>query len=405
MHNVRAICEDTYWIGASDRRLSLFENTYHIPNGMAYNSYLILDEKTCLLDGVDDVVAGQFSENLEYMLGDRELNYMVIDHMEPDHCAEIPWLVKKYPTVKLVCTAKTFDLIRQFHNFDPTPYAIVVTEGDTLELGKHILQFVTAPMVHWPEVMVTFDLATGTLFSADTFGAFGAIGGNLYSDEVNWERDWLDQSRRYYANIVGKYGMQVNNLLKKAAALPINRICPLHGHIWRKDLDVIRSKYAQWASFEPEEQSVVIYYGTIYGGTAQAADILAGMLSERGVRDVRVYNTATADLATMVSEAFRASHLVFASSTQNMEIYDAMRSLVLDLRAHALQKRSVALIENGSWAPCSGKLMRAQFDAMKNITMIEPFVSIRSRLNDETLEQLSTLAEAIATSLSANEGV
>ncbi|WP_028264401.1 FprA family A-type flavoprotein [Atopobium fossor] len=399
MHNVHAICDDTYWIGASDRRLALFENTYHIPQGMAYNSYVILDEKTCLLDGVDDVVASQFSENLDYMLGDRTLDYMVINHMEPDHCAEIPWLVKKFPNIKLVGTAKTFDFIRQFHNFDPEPYALKVTEGDTLELGKHILQFVTAPMVHWPEVMVTFDLATGTLFSADAFGEFGALGGNLFADEVNWERDWLDQSRSYYANIVGKYGMQVNNLLKKAAALPINRICPLHGHIWRKDLDVIRSKYAQWASFEPEEKSVVIYYGTIYGGTGQAADILAGLLAQQGVRDVRVYNTATADLATMVSEAFRASHLVFASSTQNMEIFDAMRTLVLDLRAHAMQKRHVALIENGSWAPQSGKLMREQFEAMKNITIMEPSICIRSRLDDETLQQITVLAEAIVTSL------
>lgn len=399
MHMIRELCEDTFWIGASDYRLVMFENSYRIPDGMAYNSYVILDEKTCLLDGVDDVVAARFRENLLHVLGGRALDYMIINHMEPDHAAQIPWLHDRFPEMKLVGTKKAFDLLRQFHHIDPEPFSIVVTEGATLELGKHILQFVTAPMVHWPEVMVSFDLATGALFSADAFGEFGALGGNLFADEVSWEAAWLFRARRYYTNIVGKYGANMQNLLKKAAQLPISLICPLHGHVWRHDLDLILDAYQKWSTYTPEEKTIVMYCGSIYGGTEQATEILAQQLSQRGVRNIHIYNAATADMATMVSEAFRASHLVFASSTHDLDMFSAIRDLIAELRLHALQKRHVALIENGSWAPRAAALMTEQFAKMKDIELLQPTVSVRSSVDEKTVEQLDLLADALARSL------
>lgn len=395
MHNVREICEDSWWLGASDRRLELFENTYPVPAGMSYDNYLILDEKTCLMDGTDEAVMVQVLENIEHVLGGRPLDYMVVSHMEPDHCRIIPQLLERYPKMKFVATAKAFELMGQFFDFDVASHAITVKENDTLELGRHTLQFMMAPMVHWPEVMVSYDQLTGALYSADAFGEFGALGGNIFADEVNWERDWLDEARRYYVNIVGKYGVQTNMLLKKAAKLDIRMICPLHGHIWRKDFNLIVDKYAKWAAYEPEVDSVAIFYGSIYGDTATAADILAAKLAERGLHDVRVYDTSKTMPSELVSVAFQYSKLVFASATYNLGIFDSMRVLLDDIAAHALKNRVVGIIENGSWAPMAGKLMREELEAMTNMTIVEPTVHLRSGVKDANVADLDALADAL----------
>ncbi|MCR5526223.1 MAG: FprA family A-type flavoprotein [Lachnospiraceae bacterium] len=399
MQNARKISEDIWWLGASDRRIELFENVYPVPNGISYNNYLIMDEKTCLMDGVDDSVTGQFLENLEHVLNGRKLDYMVVQHMEPDHCSAIPQLVAKYPELKIVTSAQALKMINQFYRFDPTDRTIIVKEGSSLKLGKHELSFVCAPMVHWPEVLMSFDTATGTLFSADAFGAFGAIDGNLFADEVDWERDWADESRRYYVNIVGKYGVQVNAVLKKAAGLDIKMICPLHAHVWRKDFDKLLSRYSKWASYEPEVRSVAVFYGSIYGNTANAADILASKLAEKGVRNIKVFDSSKTDISEMVSRAFQYSTLVFASATYNAEVFDRMHYLLIDLKNHNLANRTVGLIENGTWAPMAAGLMQRQLETMKNMNVIEPIVRIKSGVSDENLAQLEELAEKLAESL------
>ena len=399
MHNVRKVADDIWWLGASDRRIELFENTHRVPEGMSYNNYLVLDEKTCLLDGVDEAVTTQFWENLDFALGGRDLDYMVVDHMEPDHCAVIPDLVRRYPQLRLVGTAQAFKLMGQFFDFDAESRAIKVKEGDTLDLGRHTLQFVCAPMVHWPEVMVAYDQLTGTLFSADAFGAFGAMSGCIFADEVEGERDWADEARRYYANIVGKYGMQTTALLKKASKLDVRLICPLHAHLWRRDFDQILGRYAKWASYEPELRSVAIFYGSVYGHTANAADILSRQLAELGVRDVRVYDSSKTDVSELISRAFQYSHLVFASSTYNMEIFDGMRDLLLDLGNHGFSKRTVGVIYNGSWAPAAGKLMLAQLEAAKDVEVLEPVVHLVSSVKEETVGELDALAHALAASV------
>lgn len=275
MHCVKKITDDLYWIGGSDRRLALFENVYPIPRGVSYNSYVLLDEKTVLLDTVDASISGLFFENLEYVLNGRTLDYLIVNHMEPDHCAVIGDVVRRYPDVKLVCNAKTVPMLKQFFNFPVEDRTVIVKEMDTLCTGKHTFAFVMAPMVHWPEAMVSYDTVDKILFSADGFGTFGAINGNLFADEVNFERDWLDDARRYFINIVGKYGVQVQNLLKKAATLEIKMICPLHGPVWRENLGWFIEKYDTWSSYKPENQAVMIAYASIYGNTENAAEILA----------------------------------------------------------------------------------------------------------------------------------
>lgn len=399
MYNVRNINEDIWWIGASDRRIELFENTYEVPEGMSYNSYVLMDEKTCLIDGTDSSISQQFLENLLHVLDGRPLDYMVVQHMEPDHCVVIPQLVERYPDLTLVATAKAFQLMGQFYDFDPEARALKVKEGDTLELGRHTLQFVMAPMVHWPEVMVSYDLSTGTLFSADAFGAFGAMSGNIFADEVDWEHDWADEARRYYVNIVGKYGPQTTALLKKASALDIRMICPLHAHIWRQDFDLILDRYVKWGSYTPEIHSVAIFYGSIYGNTACAADILATKLAERGVRKVRVYDSSKTEVSELVSRAFEYSTLVFASSTYNMQIFDSMRDLLADLVNHNLCNRTVAIMENGSWAPASGALIKTQLESMKGMTLVDPMVKLRSSAKHDTVVHIEELADALVASL------
>ena len=399
MYCTKKIYEDLYWVGGNDRRLALFENIYPISRGVSYNSYVLLDEQTVLLDTVDRAINDLFFENLEHVLAGRTLDYVIVNHMEPDHCASLAELVLRYPEIKIVCNAKTLGIIRQFYRFDADSRALIIKEGDTLSTGKHTLTFVMAPMVHWPEVMVTYDTTDKTLFSADAFGTFGALNGNLFADEVNFETEWLDDARRYYTNIVGKYGPQVQALLKKAAGLEIRMICPLHGPIWRENLGWFLDKYQHWSSYTPEDQSVVIAAGSVYGNTMNAAEILAGMLADRGVKNIKLYDVSNTHPSILVSEAFRCSHLVFAGSTYNNGIFTPMETVLLDLAAHNLQNRTVALIENGTWAPVSGKLMRELVEKMKKTQILEPSITLRSSLKEEQLSALEALADAIAQSL------
>lgn len=395
MYQVRKVTDEIVWIGASDRRLALFENIFPIPRGVSYNSYVLLDEKTVLLDTVDASVSGQFFENLEYTLGDRTLDYLVVNHMEPDHCAMIGDIVRRYPEVKVVGNTKTFGMMKQFFGTDFAERAITVKEGDTLETGKHTLHFVMAPMVHWPETMVTYDSKDKVLFSADGFGTFGALNGNIFADEVDFDRDWLDDARRYYTNIVGKYGASVQALLKKAAGLEIAVICPLHGPIWRENLGYILDKYQKWSTYEAEDKAVVIMYASMYGDTASAADALAGALAERGAKKIAVYDVSNTHVSELISEIFRASHLVFAAPTYNAGIYPVMENLLSDMKALAVQKKTVALMENGTWAATTAKQMREKLAEMKDMTVLDTQVTIKSAMLADQRNDLEVLADAI----------
>ena len=395
MYQTRNVTEEIVWVGASDRRLALFENIFPIPRGVSYNSYVLLDEKTVLLDTVDASVAGQFFENLEHVLADRTLDYLVVNHMEPDHCAMIADIVRRYPDVKVVGNAKTFGMMKQFFGTDYAERAIVVKEGDTLATGAHTLHFVMAPMVHWPEAMVTYDDKDKVLFSADGFGTFGALNGNIFADEVDFDRDWLDDARRYYTNIVGKYGASVQALLKKAAGLEIAVICPLHGPIWRENLGYILEKYQKWSTYEAEEKAVVIMYASMYGDTASAADALAGALSERGIRKIAVYDVSNTHVSELISEIFRASYLVFAAPTYNGGIYPVMENLLSDMKALAVQKKTVALMENGTWAAMAAKQMREKLSELKEVTVLDTQVTIKSAMLADQRAELEAFADAI----------
>ena len=399
MHCVKKVTDDLYWIGGSDRRLALFENVYPIPRGVSYNSYVLLDEKTVLLDTVDASISGLFFENLEYVLNGRTLDYLIVNHMEPDHCAVIGDVVRRYPDVKLVCNAKTVPMLKQFFNFPVEDRTVIVKEMDTLCTGKHTFAFVMAPMVHWPEAMVSYDTVDKILFSADGFGTFGAINGNLFADEVNFERDWLDDARRYFINIVGKYGVQVQNLLKKAATLEIKMICPLHGPVWRENLGWFIEKYDTWSSYKPEDQAVMIAYASIYGNTENAAEILASKLADKGVKNIAMYDVSVTDPSVIVSESFRCSHLVFAAPSYNGGIFTKMETVLSELKAHSLQNRTVAIMENGTWAPVAGRQMREIFAGMENIELLEEGVTIRSAVKEAQEASLEALAEKIASSL------
>lgn len=403
MYCVKKMTEDLYWVGGNDRRLALFENVYPIPRGVSYNAYVVLDEKTVLLDTVDHSVSPIFFENLAHVLNGRKLDYLIVNHMEPDHAATIEAVVLRYPEVRLVCNKKTAQMMKNFFSFDVDSRVHLVAEMDTLCTGKHTFAFVMAPMVHWPEVMVTYDVTTKTLFAADAFGTFGALGGNLYADEVNFQTEWLDDARRYYTNIVGKYGTQVQALLKKAATIEIETICPLHGPVWRKDIGWFIDKYVHWATYTPEEDAVVIAYASVYGNTETAANILAGKLADLGVRNVKVYDVSATHASEIVSECFRASHLVFLSTTYNAGMFVNMENLVHDIVNHNLQNRTIALVENGSWAPTAGGLMRAEFSKLKNCTILDETVTIKSSLKEAQLESMDALAEAIVDSMPKHE--
>ena len=394
MYNVKKIDHDLYWVGGNDRRLALFENIYPLQRGVSYNAYLLLDEKTVLLDTVDKAVEGVFLENLEHLLAGRELDYLVIHHMEPDHAATLMSVVQRWPGVKLVGNDKILNLIRQFHGYEPGETWISVRENDTLCTGRHTLRFLMAPMVHWPEVMVSFDETTGTLFSADAFGTFGALGGSIFAHQLPIG-EWEGEYRRYYTNIVGKYGPMTQALLKKAENLAIKTICPLHGPVWRENLSWLLERYAAWSSCSPEVDGIAIFVGSVYGHTENAAEVLATLLADRGARDVRVFNTSNVHLSDLVAEAFRASHLVFACATYNGQIFTPMETLLQDLVVHNLQNRTVALLENGSWGPTAGRQMKELVGKMKNIHLVSEPVTVRSALKPEQLPQLEALADAL----------
>lgn len=400
MYCTRAVSDDIYYIGSSDRRLALFENAYPIPRGISYNSYLIMDRKTVLLDTVDRAVGQVFFENLEHLLNGKKLDYVIVNHVEPDHAATLQELKLRHPETEVIATRKALDMLAQFFDGETAIPCRAVNDGDTLETGKHSFTFITAPMVHWPEVMVTYDKTSKALFSADAFGTFGAMSGNIFADELSFESEWLDDARRYYTNIVGKYGAQVQSLLKKAGALEIGMLCPLHGPIWRENIGWYIDKYAKWSSYQSEDRAVMIACASVYGNTANAADILATELALRGIRNIAVYDVSTVHPSVIVSEAFRCSHLVFASTTYNMGIFPNMEIALNDLKAHNLQNRTVALIENGSWAPVSGKLMRELISSMKNMTILEQTTTIKSGVKASNLEELRLLADSLCADLS-----
>ena len=396
MYCVRPITSDILYVGASDRRQTLFENIYPIPRGISYNAYLVLDEKTVLMDTADHAVSDRFFENIAHGLNGRQLDYVVVDHMEPDHTATLGEVLRRYPACQVVGNAKTQTMIGQFFDLDVSDRFLCVKEGDVLSTGRHAFTFYMAPMVHWPEVMVTYDQTDKVMFSADAFGTFGALSGNLFADELDFEKDWMDEARRYYTNIVGKYGVQVQALLKKMAEVEICTLCPLHGPIWRKDISRFMEKYRIWSSFLPEERGVVIACGSIYGNTENAADYLAFRLAEKGVRDIVLYDLSHVPVSEVVSQAFRFSHLVLASSTYNGGIFTPMEELLLDLKAHNLQNRTVAMVENGSWAAVTARLMGDIVGAMKNMTVLEGSVSLRSSVKADKLAGLDALADALA---------
>ncbi len=401
MYCVRTVTPDVFLLGASDRRLSLFENVFPVPRGVSYNAYLVLDEKTVLLDTADSAVGAHFYENLEHALQGRPLDYVVVNHMEPDHCSTLGAVLRTHPKAQVVASAKAISMISQFFDTNVTDRCVIVKEGDTLSTGRHVFTFALAPMVHWPEVMVTYDTTEKVLFSADAFGTFGALNGNIFADEVNFEAEWLPDARRYYTNIVGKYGAQVQTLLKKAAGLGIRYLCPLHGPIWRQNVEWFVEKYQRWSSYTPEHKTAAIFCGSIYGNTENAAEILAARLADKGVKDVRLYDVSHTHVSELVAEAFRCSHLVFASVTYNGEIYTPMENLIRDLKSHGLRNRTVALIENGTWAPAAGKQMAELVGAMKNMTLLEGTVSLKSSVKEDQRKGLEALADALAENILA----
>ncbi len=400
MYCVRNVTEDLYWVGANDHRLALFENIHPIPRGVSYNAYLLLDEKSVLFDTVDWSACRQLLENMDYLLEGKPLDYLVINHMEPDHGASIEEILLRYLKVKIVSTEKAFMLMRQFGFGVDSHELIEVHEGDTMSFGKHTVTFVYAPMVHWPEAMVTFDVTNGVLFAADAFGSFGALDGKLFNDEVNFDRDWIDDARRYFTNIVGKYGPHVQALLKKAATIDIKVICPLHGPVWRSDLGYFIDKYDHWSRYEPEEKGVMIAYASMYGNTEAAAQALASKLCEKGMTNVHVYDVSNTHVSQLISETFRLSHVVLASVTYNLGIYPVMHNYLMDMKALNLQNRTIAIIENGSWACKSGDLMQKFVDdELKNMTVLNERLSLASALHPDKVTELDALADSIIESM------
>ena len=401
MYCVRKVVDDLYWVGGNDHRLALFENIHPIPNGVSYNSYLLLDKKTVLFDTVDWDACRQFLENVEHVLNGRDLDYLVINHMEPDHGASMEEILLRYPKVTIISTEKSFLLMHQF-GFNVDGRTEEVKEGDTRCFGKHTITFVEAPMVHWPEAMVSFDVTNGVLFSADAFGSFGALDGKLFNDEVDFDRDWLDDARRYYTNIVGKYGPHVQALLKKAGTIDIKVICPLHGPVWRNDFGYLLDKYDKWSRYEPEETGVLIAYASMYGNTESAAQVLAAKLVEKGVKNVVVHDVSNTHVSYLISDAFKYSHIVLASVTYNLGIYPVMHDFLMHMKALNMQKRTVGIIENGSWAPKSGSLMKDFLDnQMKQMSILNSEVSMISALNDNNKSEMDNLVDSIIDSMEA----
>ena len=380
------ISNSVVYIGVNDKTIDLFESQYKVPNGVSYNSYVILDEKVAVMDTVDKRVTEQWLKNLSQALNGRSVDYLVVSHLEPDHASNIQKLAELYPNMKIVGNAKIFSMLPQFFTMDLSDRSVVVKEGDTLSLGSHTLQFFMAPMVHWPEVMVEYEQSEKILFSADGFGKFGAL---------DVEEDWTDEARRYFINIVGKYGTQVQNLLKKAATLDIQTICPLHGPVLKENLGYCIDKYLTWSSYEPEEEGVVIAYASIHGNTAKAAEKMAEILKEKGAKAVRSFDLARDDMAEAVSEAFRYDKLILMSPTYDGALFPCMEDFLYHLKVKTYKKRTVGIVENGSWAPMAGKLMKAYLETLKDIQICEPVVSIKSVMKEADEKNLETLAEAL----------
>lgn len=398
MHNTRNLTDGILWVGGEDRRLALFENLFPIPQGIAYHSYCIQDEKTALIDTVDASISQQFLENVQHALQGRPLDYLIIQHMEPDHCANIESLLLRYPHLTLVGNSRTLAFIRQFYSIDITGRTLEVEDGSTLPLGRHTLHFYLTPMVHWPEVMMSYESREKILFSADAFGSFGALDGKLFSDEVDMQRDWMPEARRYYANIVGKYGPQVQAALKKLSGLELCMVCPLHGRIWRRDLDKLLDQTSRWSRYVPEEQAAVIIYGSMYGNTENAAALLAASLAASG-HPAAVYDVSRTHVSTLIAEIFRCSHLVLASPTYNNGIYPPIMNLIHDMRALNLESRTVALIENGTWAPVSARQMAGLIGEMADMRLLEPAVTIQSSLKPGSRAALEGMKDRLVQSL------
>lgn len=399
MYNVREIASHIYWVGGSDRRLERFENMFPLSNGVAYNSYLVMDEKTALIDTVDSSISALYMENVTHMLGERKLDYLVINHMEPDHCANIEEIIRRYPEIRVIGNKKTFQFFSQYYSLDISGNLTEIAEGQELPLGENTLRFYMAPMVHWPEVMFTYEVSQGILFSADAFGSFGALSGNLFADEVDFDNLFLDETRRYYANIVGKYGSQVQAALKKLSDTEINMICSLHGPIWRKNLNVLLDKYDLWSRYVPEKRGVVLFYASMYGNTENAMNALAGKLAERGVQDMRMYDVSKTHPSNIIADVWKYSHIVAGSPTYNMNLYLVMDALLREMAALGLKGRKVALLGNHTWASAAIKGMQDIFSGMKDMEIIGTPLDIRSTLKPQREVELNDLADAIKASL------
>lgn len=383
------ISDAVKYIGVDDKTIDLFESQYVVPEGVSYNSYLILDEKVALMDTVDVRGMQEWEKNLTEALGGRKVDYLVIQHLEPDHAGSIGRLLELYPDVTLVGNAKTFAMLPQFFDIDPDVKKLTVAEGDTLSLGSHTLTFVMAPMVHWPEVMVSYESTEKILFSADGFGKFGAL-------DAEDEEGWACEARRYYFNIVGKYGAPVQALLKKAANLDIQMICPLHGPILKEDLGYYIGLYDTWSSYKPENKGVLVAYASIHGNTAKVAEKFAEMLRERGVEKVVVSDLAREDMAEVIEDAFRYDRMVVAGASYDGGVFPCMQDFLHHLQSKAYQKRTVGIIENGSWGPTAGRTMKAILETMKNVTIVDPMVTIKSTMKDADIPALEALADMVA---------
>ena len=400
MYSNYEISSNIFWIGGNDRRLERFENMFPLPNGVSYNSYLVLDEKNAVIDTVDAAISALFLDNITQTLGGRNLDYLIINHMEPDHCANIEEIVRRYPDVKLVGNKKTFQFMEQYFSLDMSSSYLEVKEGDELSLGAHTLHFYFAPMVHWPEVMMTYEVTQGILFSADAFGSFGAIAGNLFADEVEFDNVYLDEARRYYTNIVGRYGTQVQAVLKKVSGLNINMICSLHGLLWRnQDVAYIVNKYSEWSSYTPEKKGVVLAYASMYGNTESVVNSLAVKLAKRGIKDIRVFDVSKTHPSYIISDVFKYSNVVFASCTYNMHLYFMMDSLLRELGVLGIKGRKVTLIGNHSWASAALKGMTELIDAMKDMEIVGTPLDVKSTLKHEQEPELDALADAILASI------
>ena len=379
------ITQDIRYVGVNDHKIDLFESQYTVRNGMAYNSYVIIDEKIAVIDSVDRDFGPEWLENIHTVANGRMPDYLIVQHMEPDHSANISTFLAAYPNATIVASAKAFAMMKAYFGTDYAEQRIIVKEGDTLPLGKHTLSFVTAPMVHWPEVIVTYDMTDKVLFSADGFGKFGAIG----TDEP-----WEDEARRYYIGIVGKYGTQVQSLLKKAAALDISIICPLHGPVLKENLSHYTGLYQRWSSYQPEESGVLIAYSSVYGHTREGAVLLAQFLESKGEK-VMLYDLSRTDISRAVADAFRFDRVVLATTTYNADIFPCMKSFIHALTERGFRNRTVGLIENGSWAPMAAKIMRTLLEGCKDVTFAEPVVTINAALNDQSRQQIADLADAL----------